>query len=128
MSKNVWYWARSWGVHFGVTASATGGGGGEGGTQIFSILLVFGFWLAKTSKIDEKFEKRLCPPRCKPSNTQMCLRCVPSSAIYYLFTYVLIVDIPTLGTDLWKDIARPKCAMKRPYSTHLSYEKSIAGT
>ena len=32
---------------------------------------------------------------------------------------------PGLGADLWKDNARPKCAMKRPYSTHLSYENIL---
>ena len=37
------------------------------------------------------------------------------------------VDFPGLGTDLWKDNARPNFTMKRPYSTHLSYEKILAG-
>ena len=54
MSKNVSFWARSWGVHLSVTASTTG----RGYTNFFNFLLVFGFWLAKTSKIDKKFEKR----------------------------------------------------------------------
>ena len=34
---------------------------------------------------------------------------------------------PGLGTDLWKDNARPKCTVKIPYSTHLSYEKILTG-
>ena len=34
---------------------------------------------------------------------------------------------PGLDLDSWKDNARPKCAMKRPYWTHLSYEKTLAG-
>ena len=34
---------------------------------------------------------------------------------------------PGLGADLRKKNARPKCTMKRPYSTHLSYEKILAG-
>ena len=34
---------------------------------------------------------------------------------------------PGLDLDSWKDNARQKCAMKRPYWTHLSYEKTLAG-
>ena len=34
---------------------------------------------------------------------------------------------PGLDTDLWKDNARPKSTMKKPYSTHLSYEKTLPG-
>ena len=38
-----------------------------------------------------------------------------------------VSDCPRLGTDLCKDKAQPKCNMKRPYSTHLSYEKILEG-
>ena len=42
----------------------------------------------------------------------------------------LVVDFsrnfPGLDLNLWKDNARPKSDMKRPYSTHLSYEKILA--
>ena len=33
---------------------------------------------------------------------------------------------PGLSTHLRNDNARPKCIMKRPYSTHFSYEETLA--
>ena len=40
-------------------------------------------------------------------------------------TVIRSKTFPGLGIDLWKDNARLKCTMRRPYSTHLSYEKTM---
>ena len=67
----------------------------------------------------------------KPPLSKLRISGVLSCHLVVLKTIVLdIPDIfnkPGLGSDLRKDNARHKYTMKRPYSTHLSYEKNLAG-
>ena len=56
------------------------------------------------------------------------------TSFVFITGYILILaldsymnlNFPILRTDLWKDNEWPKCAMKRLYLTHLSYEKTLA--